>query len=195
MRHNRFLLCDTTDNRNAIITILILTKNTNTRRHTHTPMKAILQRYYGDYNVTKSHFTLLTNDDKVLLQCEARELRYVDWENEKQPGSSYWCMPRGEFELRVASDPGNPLCYRVCGAVGHRSTKVCVDLASHDDRRFNRILLGFSDGNPDPSQRNLCDKERCRDMLYQAVREGIVRGEEVRMVVENQTLPLAPLKP
>ena len=151
-------------------------------------MKAFLTRYYGDYNVTKSRFSLVADSGKVLLECEARELRYVDWENSKQDGASYWCMPRGEYELKVTSDVGNPLCYRVCGAIGHRNTKVSVDLTSKDDRRFNRILLGYSDGCADAKRRCLCQKERCRDDLYAAVMRGITGDEKVTLVVSNEEM-------
>lgn len=94
-----------------------------------------------------------------------------------------WHVP-----LKLSSDIGNPLCYRVVGATAHRSTRIAVDLRSNDDRRHDRILLGISDGNQHLSQRNLVDKEKCRDLLYNVILSMAQTGEEAVLVVTNEGL-------
>lgn len=75
-----------------------------------------LNRYYGTPNITKSFATFEDEKGNVLMKCEAREGRYVDYDSTvKTPGSATFCLGRGEYKLVVDHCIGNAMYLRIYG--------------------------------------------------------------------------------
>ncbi len=148
---------------------------------------ALLNRYYGDANVTRSVLTLIGDDGNALFECEAREMRYEDYANEeKQVGCSYFCLPRGKFPCKPSSAPNNPICLRVQGVKGHRGTRLYFDEAR--DIRPNAVLLGYGNKAQQKSCRQLVRIAEARERFLEVMYRHIT--EEFVLVVENEELRL-----
>jgi len=122
-----------------------------------------LSRYYGNRNVTKSRFLMYYNDELV-LECEARELGYKDYEEvQGQRGISYFCMQRGQFKLTFSHAPGNPVCLRLTGVIHHRGLKIYCDEAN--ERCLNAILIGYANENVPMERRKLERVKECKELF------------------------------
>ena len=141
-----------------------------------------IQRYYGDGNITKSMVTVLNDQGAVLWEGEAREPRYVDYDNnEKMKGCSYMCMPRGRYFCKLSSTVDNPMCLRVMGMKGHRGCKLYFE--ANRDFVMGNVLLGYADEMVPMEYRKLCRVEEARmefvQMLYKVI------GESLQLEVVN----------
>lgn len=132
-----------------------------------------IDRYYGNLNETKSYARLYC-DDRLLLECEARELGYKDYEENKD--NLYiagFCMQRGVYEMSYSSAPNNRVCFRLKGVRHHRGLKVYCD--EDVQRKLNTILLGYADQSVCMEHRRLKDVVACREafakILYQHYKE------------------------
>jgi len=105
-------------------------------------MNIILTRQYGDERVTKSLVRVEDEAGKVLMECEAREPRFADYE-EAFPGCAKYCLAVGTYECKVKATELSPMTVIVPRSPGHRSTRIGWD--PWKQTSMNTILLGMAD--------------------------------------------------
>lgn len=145
-----------------------------------------VNRYFGTPNITKSHVIISDEDGKELMRCEAREARFVDYAlGEKVPGSRFFCLARGEYQLRTTSDEGNPICLKIWREPSRRGFLISCFECKH---QFHvcKMNLGYADSGM-PPHAHMCDIDRCREDFMKVLYEHY--GEEIKMVVSNNGLP------
>lgn len=157
-------------------------------------MRLLLNRYFGDNTVTKSILHVWVGGKKV-MECEARELAYRHY-TEKFPGSTLFCIPCGVFKMRGRSTKYGPMTLRTQHMPFH--SDVAIGWEMLNDPGKNVIVVGRSDGNPDPMMRGLVASRETFDRLtpyvYQTfgqdvtltvTDEGVLTEEEYRKMVEE----------
>jgi len=146
-------------------------------------LKIKLKRYYGDVNTTRSHVEIYA-DDTLLMECEARELGYRDYEEHR--GQLYVrdkCIQRGTFGLTFTSAIGNPVALRLAGVIHHRG---CLMYPSdHEQRKINTILLGYADSSITESCRPLIRISECRTRFQQILYAHFKEPAEIEVTNEN----------
>lgn len=145
-----------------------------------------LKRYYGTPNITKSKLVVENGEGKVLMECEAREGRYRDYDRkEKVAGSASSCIGRGEYQLVTDHCPGNPMCLRIYGDKRRRGFYIMVGDDEKEQFSLNRLQIGRGSLS-EPMYRRICDfaavKEEFQQMLYANCLE------EFRLVVSNEEI-------
>ena len=151
-------------------------------------MKIILERYYGDWRITKSVMTVYAESDTVLLRCEAREPRFAQY-REAFPRCSKCCLACGVWSCKVMSTQFSPMTLTVVKSPGHRSCRIVWDDLAQV--RANCVLVGMSDGYEQPEFRDLIHQRETFERLTQLVYRAYVKGEPITLEVKNQILFLA----
>ena len=146
------------------------------------PMHILLNRYYGNPNITKSTFTA-TIDGKTVLECEARESAYCDY-SAPFPRHSFFCLPTGTHRCFITSSAGNRFCLRVAGVSGHRGTKIYIE-NSAAQHHIKAVLLGYADPEVKPKWRRLIKQDELRERFTELLSRQI--GEEISLEVRNES--------
>lgn len=146
-------------------------------------MKVVLTRYYGDDVLTKSRMWVLDEDGTELMQCEAREARFVEY-TEYFKGCSKVCLPVGVFEGRVVGGEMSPVTLGVMGAPGHRGLRFAYSVTAQ--ARVGAVLVGVSDGYEDVKWRRMVDEERTFMRLVELLYGVYLRGERIEVEVRNE---------
>ncbi|MBR0047469.1 MAG: hypothetical protein IJP75_11435 [Bacteroidaceae bacterium] len=143
-------------------------------------MRLLLTRYYGDKTVTKSILNVWVNG-KHVMECEARELAYRHY-TEKFPGSTLFCIPCGVFKMRGRSTKYGPMTLRTQHMPVH--SDVAIGWEMPNDPGKNVIVVGRSDGNPDPMMRGLVASRETFDQLTHYVYQTF--GINVTLTVTDE---------
>ncbi len=160
-------------------------------------MRIILERYYGDWRITKSVMTVYAESQEnpdgfdgsersaPLLRCEAREPRFAQYV-EAFPGCSKCCLACGVWFCKVMATEFSPMTLTVVKSPGHRSCRIVWDDLAQV--RANSVLVGMSDGYELPEYRDLVRQRETFDRLTQLVYRAYVSGEPIVLEVKNQVL-------
>lgn len=148
-------------------------------------MKVVLTRYYGDDVITKSRMWVLGDDGSELMECEAREARFVEYEAYYK-GCSKVCMPVGVFEGRIVGGELSPMTLGVVGAPGHRGLRFGWSMSAQ--ARVGSVLIGKSDGYEDVKWRRMVDEERTFQKLVELLYGAYFEGEKIVVEVRNEVV-------
>lgn len=134
---------------------------------TNDAMEILIRRYYGNETETKSTMRVSRNG-QCELACEAREPQFASY-REAFPGCSRCCVAEGTYRGTLKPTEFSPLTLTF-QSPGHKGTRVCwTDMAQH---QMNRILIGESDGDEIPEERQITNQrqtyEKLQQLLYQA---------------------------
>lgn len=145
-----------------------------------------LTRFFGNALVTKSAMVVMSDEGRVLMECEAREPRYADYE-EAFAGSASCCLARGRWKCKVMSTPLSPMTLTIVKSPGHRSCRIGWDFERQVKQ--NMILVGESDGEDDVEWREICRQEATFKKLERLVYEAFAMGEDIWLVITNPPSP------
>ena len=145
-----------------------------------------LRRYYGTPNITKSYATFEDDEGNVLMKCEAREGRFVDYDGTvKTPGSATFCLGRGEYRLVVDHCVGNAMCLRIYGDKRRMGFYIMVGSDEREQFMLKRVQLGRGTTS-EPKYRRICDFAKTKQELYNLLHDNFI--EEFRMIVSNENI-------
>lgn len=159
-------------------------------------MKIVLERYYGDWRITKSVMTVFADGavdgasevaPRVLLRCEAREPRFAQYV-EAFPGCSKCCLACGEFDCKVLATDMSPMTLTVIKSPGHRCCRIGWDYVAQV--KSNTVLVGESDGHEVEEYRDMVHSKEVFERLEALVYGAYASGERIRLVVRNKVLYL-----
>ena len=105
-------------------------------------MKIYLKRYYGDYMITMSVMTVMSDDDEVMMECEAREMKFADYTKAFE-GSSKCCLAVGTFAAKTKSTALSPFHLTIMCSPGHHCCRFSWDV--YREARVNTVLVGDVD--------------------------------------------------
>jgi len=125
---------------------------------------------------------VMSEDDKVLLRCEAREPRYAQY-REAFPGCSRCCLAEGHFLCKIVATDLSPMTLTLVKSPGHRCCRFGYDELSQV--KFNTVLVGQSDGYDLPEYRDMIHQRETFDQLTELVYGAYVRHEAVTLEVRN----------
>lgn len=145
-------------------------------------MKIVLERYYGDWRVTKDRMRVESESGEVLLSCEAREPRFAQY-REAFPGCSKYCLACGVFALKVVSTEMCPMTLTLIKSPGHRCCRIGWDEVAQV--KLNMVLVGESDGEEDEEFRDLVRQKEVFDRLTELVYQAFGREEEMWIEVKD----------
>ena len=142
-------------------------------------MKLLLKRYFGGNEVTKSYLKVWV-DGKLVLELEARELAYKSY-SKKFAGSTCFCIPSGTFCMKARSTKFGLMTLRTQRIPCH--SDVVVGWNDSDQPERNAIIVGMSDGEPDPMMRGIVKSRQAFEMLTPYVYQTF--GQDVTLTVTN----------
>lgn len=145
-------------------------------------MTLLLNRYLGGSSITKSYLKVQL-DGKEILAFEARELAYRDY-TEKFAGSTHYCIPCGTFKMKARSTKYGLMTLRTQRMPCHSDVAIGWDMFG--DANENAIIIGMSDGNPDPMMRGIVESRRAFDLLTNYVYQTF--GQDVMLIVTNENV-------
>ncbi len=148
-------------------------------------MKIVLERYYGDWRITKSVMTVVGEDGKVLLQGEAREPRFAQYV-EAFPGCSKCCLACGVFALKVMGTEMSPMTLTAVKSPGHRCCRIGWDYTAQV--KPNTVLVGEPDGREEEEFRDLVRSKEVFDQLTALVYQAYAMDEPMWLEVKNLRL-------
>jgi hypothetical protein len=148
-------------------------------------MKIVLERYYGDWRITKSVMTVTGEDAEILLRCEAREPRFAQY-IEAFPGCSRCCLACGEFACKVVATEMSPMTLTVVKSPGHRCCRIGWDYVAQV--KANTVLVGESDGYELDEYRDIVRSKETFDRLTALVYQAYATGEKISLEVKNKVL-------
>lgn len=148
-------------------------------------MKIVLERYYGDWRITKSVMTVVGEEGEMLLRCEAREPRFAQYV-EAFPGCSKCCLACGEFECKVMATEMSPMTVTVVKSPGHRCCRIGWDDVAQV--KANTVLVGESDGYELDEYRDIVHSRETFERLTKLVYRAYATGEQIRLVVKNKVM-------
>ena len=143
-------------------------------------MQLLLKRYFGGTTITKSTLTIWVNGRKV-LDLEARELAYREY-TKKFAGSTHFCIPSGTFRMKGRSTQYGPMTLRTQRMPYHSDVAIGWDMFGDPDK--NAIIVGISDGDPDPMLRGMVNSRQAFDQLTAYVYRTF--GQDVTLTVTNE---------
>ena len=157
----------------------------------------LLQRYYGDNACTKSHFFVLRmcgTDSAVetLLAFEAREPRYADYEMTFK-GASGYCLPCGNWKLKVEATPYGPMGLKLPKCAGHR--QVYIGWSDTKQWKQGEIMIGepsvdicknMKSFTENMKENTIHSGKQVYEQLEEIVYEAFGRGEEIVLSVTNE---------
>ena len=164
-------------------------------------MKIILERYYGDWRVTKSVMRVVENvetqrdgslaggaledgsSQRLLLECEAREPKFAQYVK-AFPGCSKCCLACGTFACKVVSTELSPMTVSVVKSPGHHGCRIGWDYLAQV--RANMVLVGESDGYENPEFRDIIRSKETFERLEKLVYAAYAEGERIEMEVRNR---------
>lgn len=146
-------------------------------------MKIVLERYYGDWRITKSVMTVVEEDGEELLRCEAREPRFAQYV-EAFPGCSRFCLACGRWRCKVVATDMSPMTLTVVKSPGHRCCRIGWDYTAQV--RANMVLVGESDGNENEEWRDIVRSRETFERLTQLVYHAFGTDEEIWLEVGNR---------
>jgi len=149
-------------------------------------MKIILERYFGNDRVTKSHLYMVRSTGEVAFEGEARELAFRDY-REKFAGCMKYCVAEGEnFRVDIKCTNYSPMTFKLVKIPGRLT---CCFI--NDDVRealFQCINVGYADKRQDPSVRQLRNVEKAKEQMTRIAYEVYARGEAITCDVTNHLM-------
>ncbi len=145
-------------------------------------MELLLKRYFGGKTVTKSNLAVLV-DGELVLECEARELAYKSY-TEKFAGSTRFCIPCGIYKMKGRCTKYGLMTLRTQRMPFH--SDVAIGWEMQNDSGKNVIVIGRSDGNPDPMMRGLTASRETFELLTRYVYQTF--GQNVTLTVTDEDI-------
>lgn len=147
-------------------------------------MRIILDRYYGDEHVTKSHMIVASEEGEVLFEGEAREGRFVDYA-EKFKGCMACCVARGsDFRVDISGSIYSPMTFKLVKIPGRLSC--CFAFDTTNEHIYNHINVGYADPRKPAKERSLKDVEKAKERLTRLAYGAFARDETVSCDVTNE---------
>lgn len=166
-------------NGNAIFAM----KNTSTRNlYTQNAMKLILERYFGNKSITKSALTVMSEEGKELMKCEAREPRYKNY-TDAFTGCSVYCLAEGTFPCKPVSARQSPMTLTIIKSPGHRCCRFGWD--ELEQMRTNFIYVGEADEGIPPEIRQIHHQRETFDRLTKWVYRAYGLAEPITLTIKN----------
>lgn len=148
-------------------------------------MNIVLERYFGDSHITKSVMTVVGEEGREHLRCEAREPRFAQYQ-EAFPGCSRFCLAGGRWRCKVVATEMSPMTLTVVKSPGHRCYRIGWDYMAQV--KANMVLVGESDGCEEPEYRDIVQSKETFDRLTKLVYEAYGTGEEIWLEVKNDIM-------
>lgn len=145
-------------------------------------MDIIVERYYGDENVTKSHFRVESEQGECLLRCECREVMFANYQ-EAFEGCSKCCLAEGVWECRIKATLLSAMTVSIFRSPGHRSTNILWD--ERRQAKANTILIGQGDGEPEAEWRRMKNQQEMFGRFERLVYQAYAAGEKIMLRVIN----------
>lgn len=143
-----------------------------------------LTRYYGSGNITKSILAIDNERGESLMECEARETRFYNYKKgERIIGASYGCLGEGEYALKPASYPGNPVCLRIYNEPSRRGHHIVVGNEEKEQCFTKTIRLGIATED-DPKHRRISQFPKTKELFQRIIYDNYL--EEFLLVVSNE---------
>ena len=147
-------------------------------------MKLVLERYYGDAVVTKSHLRIYRETGELAFDGEARESAFRDY-SEKFRGCMDYCVARGEnFRTDIGCSHFGPMTFKLVKIPGRLSCS--FGFRGGREVLYSHINVGYADQHLPYLRRKLKDTERAREEVTRLAYEAFVSGERVTCDVVNE---------
>jgi len=147
-------------------------------------MKMILDRYYGDRRVTKSHFLVVRDTGEVAFEGEARESAYRDYD-EKFAGCMRYCIARGkDMRVDIGGTIYAPMTFKLVKIPGRLTS--CIICDPFCEEVYKDINIGYADSSVPPERRKLRDVEKAKERLTRLAYEAYALDERVTCDVSNE---------
>ena len=143
-------------------------------------MELLLKRYFGGKTVTKSFLEVWVGG-MLVLEFEARELAYRHY-TEKFAGSTRFCIPCGTFNMKPRCTKYGLMTLRTQRMPFHSDVEVGWEALG--DAEPNAIIIGMSDGNPDPMFRGIVKSQQAFELLTRYVYQTF--GQNVTLTVTDE---------
>lgn len=149
-------------------------------------MKIILERYFGNNRVTKSHLLMVRDTGEIAFEGEAREITFRDY-REKFRGCMNCCVAEGEdFRVDISSSIYAPMIFKLVKIPGRLSC--CFMFDAFNEGVYQHINVGYADKDTDPIIRRLRDVEKAKQDMIRLAYEVYARGEKITCDVTNRLI-------
>lgn len=149
-------------------------------------MKIILERYFGNYRVTKSHLLMVNDTGEIVFEGEAREAAFRDY-REKFHGCMSYCVAEGEdFRVDIKGSIYSPMTFKLVKIPGRLSC--CFISDEFSEVVYQHINVGYADKDIKPAVRRLRDVEKARERLLKLAYEVFARDEKITCDVTNHLI-------
>lgn len=155
-------------------------------------MKIILERYFGNNQVTKSHLLMVHETGEIAFEGEARESTFRDY-REKFHGCMSCCVAEGEnFRVDIGGSNFSPMTFKLVKIPGRLSC--CFIGDAFNEGVYQHINVGYADKDADPIVRRLRDVEKAKQRMLRLAYEVYTRDEEITCDVTNHLMREQPLR-
>jgi len=102
-----------------------------------------LIRQFGDNKMTCSKLQVFANENpQMLMECDANEERWKDY-TDYFPGCSNFCLPKGEFEVKLKSSKYSGMTVSATHSPGHNGTMFGYEYTRQT--KHGVVLIGVRD--------------------------------------------------